>query len=245
VTELGEALAVGREGRRAAQRLEQRGSHSPHVGRRRQLGEAGDLALLRRHVRLGPDGRAERAHVPLPARDAQVDQARPARHDDVARLDVEVQHALGLEIAQEPHQIEPEREQLLDREAAAAYQRRKAGTLDVLEHQVRPGAVEHGTEGAQQQRMRKRADQAGLRRERLQRPGIVHLVRAQELRDHERVEVVVPGEVGLVAPPTAEQVEGQPARDDLRAVSQLPGLPHGNPPPARSSGAAAAGTSCS
>ena len=95
-------------------------------------------------------------------RDAQVDQPRRPAEDDVAGLDVEVDDVLRAQVVQDAGDVERERQQLLDRDDVAADHGGEPRPLDVLEHQVRAGAVEPRAEAAQQARVGEAVEQGRL-----------------------------------------------------------------------------------
>ena len=89
------------------------------------------------------------------AGDAEVDQPRRGAHDDVARFDVEVHHAFGGEVVQRGGDVQRQRQHLLERERTVARdQLVERRTFQVLEQQVREGAVGHDSEGAHEDRVR-------------------------------------------------------------------------------------------
>src|SRR4051794_609515 len=158
--ELPRAGAIGRLGVQAGvEQVRQRARRAAGEAGGEGLGEAEDvggraepavgIALLRRHVGGRADARAERGGVFGRARDAEVDQARRAAHDDVARLDVEVDDALVGQVVQRGGHVQAEREQLLERERALlGEQLVERRAVEVLEHELREAALELGAEAA-------------------------------------------------------------------------------------------------
>ena len=154
-----------------------------------------------------------------PPRDREVDQARLAAHDDVAGLDVEVHDALVREVVQDRAEVQRQRQQLLEVHAVAAQQRRQPRPFDVLEHEVRALAAELRAVGAQQHRVRERAQHLRLAPHGIE---VVDVVGAQDLDDDQCAQVVGPGEVGLVAPAAAEEADRAEPGSDLVAFGEVP-----------------------
>jgi hypothetical protein len=130
-----------------------RDAEAPHVARRSDLRAAVRVALLRGHVGVGSDRAAQRTQLIEPAGDAEIDQPRRAGHDDVARLDVEMDHLALRQVVERGAKVEGERHDLLEDQAEAPDEGGQAGPLDELEHQVRARAVQLGPERAHEQGM--------------------------------------------------------------------------------------------
>ena len=85
-------------------------------------------------------------------------------------LDVEVDDALGGEVVQRGGDVQAEREQLLERERAAAGEELVEGrAVEVLEDEVREAAVEDGAEAADDDRVGEPGDELRLALEVAQR----------------------------------------------------------------------------
>jgi len=121
--------------------VEQGRSQTPGVG-----GGADRLAdelaadLLGRQVGVGAKRAAALCGALDRAGDAEVDQPRRQAHDDVVRLDVEVEPAALRHVLQGAGDVGRQRQQLLQRDRAVATdQPPQRGTVEVLDQQVRPG----------------------------------------------------------------------------------------------------------
>ena len=99
----GVAAGAPRRARAPVSRVERRGE-AEDVGRRAD--PAVGRALLGRHEGVGADRRAQLRRLRERARDAEVDQPRRRAHHDVARLDVEVDDALGGHVVQRRGDVE-------------------------------------------------------------------------------------------------------------------------------------------
>ena len=93
---------------------------------------------------------------------------------------------------------------------------------------MRPLALEHGVEHAHDGRVSERPKRCGLAFDPAEHALRAHELGPDDLRDDESVELVVPREVRLVAPPSAEESGRVAAGDDLVALTERPGrvLPH-------------------
>ena len=87
---------------------------------------------------------------------------------------------------------------------------------------MRALAVEDGVEAADEHRVGERPQREGLAPEAAQRVLVVDEVRAHHLDHDERVQLVVPGEVRLVAAAAAQQPDARAARGDLVAFREVP-----------------------
>jgi hypothetical protein len=194
----------------------------PDVAGRPDFAPMGRVALLRGHVWLRADVASQRAELDDRARHAQVDQARRAGHDDVARLDVEVDDALAGQVVEHRAEVERERQDLFQDQPVAANQRRQPRALDELEHQMRALRRRLGVEGAHEQRVREPGQQAGLGLKDAPRAAIAGLPGPKQLGHNERAQALVPGQPRLVAVAAAEQPDGPSAGRDLVALGEPP-----------------------
>ena len=136
------AVLARRERARAGEAGVERGREAEDVGGRAEA--AVGLALLGGHVGVGADRGAQRGGLRERAGDGQVDQAGRAAHDDVARLDVEVHDALAGQVVQGGGDVQPERQDLLERErVAVGEQLVECRSVEVLEHQMGKTALGH------------------------------------------------------------------------------------------------------
>ena len=117
-------------------------------------------------------------------------------------------------------ELEREGQELLEDDAVAANERREPRPVEMLENEVRALAVEDGVEHADDRRVAQRRERAGLSLDPAAGPLRVDECGADDLDDDERVQLVVPGEVRLVAPSATEQPGGMPTRDDLSPSSK-------------------------
>ena len=155
---------------------------------------------------------------------AEVDQPRRPAHHDVARLDVEVDDALGGQVVQCRRDVESERQQLLERERAVGVQQLgERRPVEMLEHEVGEPALELGAEPAHDDGVRELREQLGLAGEVAQRVRLARLVGAQDLRHEHRQAVLVPHEHGLVAAPAADPAQDGPPGCELVALLEPPG----------------------
>ena len=92
----------------------------------------------------------------------------------------------------------------------------------MLEHQVGPRAVEDRVEAAQDHRMVEPVKHRCLVAQTRERVRVVYQMRADELGDDDRVQVLVEGEVGLVRVAAPEALERAAAGDDLVALGEPP-----------------------
>ena len=210
------------EGGPRRQGLVEGDAEPPDVGGRADLAEALGYALLRRHVRVGADRARDGGDVLDAARHAQVDEPRRAGHDDVARLHVEVQSPADRHVVQGRAHLQGEREQPLGLDPVAADEAGQPRAVEELEHDMGPRAVGDRAERPHDHRVAEALQHLDLAAQAPQRRLVVNAVRAHDLRDHERVEVVVPCEVGLVAAAPAQRAHGPPARGDLVALAEPP-----------------------
>jgi hypothetical protein len=156
------------------------------------------------------------------ARHAQVDQARRAVHDQVARLHIEVHHVLGREVVQHRAGVQREGQHLLDDQPVATDERRQTRPVDVLEQHVRPLAFRIRAERPHQQRVREPGEQRGLRRERFARGRVARLMRAKQLGHDHRAPPLVPRQPRLVAVAAAQQRERRDAGCHPIALGEVP-----------------------
>ena len=161
-------------------------------------------------------------------RDAEVDQSRGCGHDDVARLDVEVDDPLRGQVMQGRADVQRQGQQLLEAQSVAADQGGEPRPVDELEHQMRALAVQLRAERAHEHRVREGSQEARLGRQRAQRNRVGDLVGPHDLGDDQGAQVVVPREVGLVAPAATEQPDGPAAGDDLVVLAEIPGVHRGH-----------------
>jgi hypothetical protein len=172
-----------------------------------------------------PTGASQRFQRGDLAGHAQVDEARRrAGHDDVARLDVEVDDALVRQVVQHRAEVECKRHNLLEDQPVAADQCGEPRALDELEHQMRTGPVQIRAERAHQKRMGQPLEQARLVRQRASSAGGVRMVWTQQLGDDQGPQALVPGQPGLVAVAAAQQADGLPTWADL-TLRRMPSCP--------------------
>src|SRR5918997_849529 len=144
-----------REGHGTRQGVMQGCPEPPHVGGRADLaGMTLGIALFRRHVGIRADRLTyTRGALERPG-DAQVDQARRNAHHDVVGLHVQVRHAVQLHVVQGGAHVRGERQQLLQRDGAAALdQPPQRRALQVLEQDVRARTLEHRVEAPHDDRV--------------------------------------------------------------------------------------------
>ena len=118
--------------------------------------------------------------------------------------------------------------ELLQRQRAAALDQAPEGRpLEMLDHHVRVGAIEHRAEAADDHRVGEPLQRLCLAAQVAQRLLVLGLVWPQDLGDHDRVEVPVPDEQRLAAAAPAQRFQHAPAGGDLRAFREEPTRPHG------------------
>jgi hypothetical protein len=207
----------------------ERRAESPDVGGRAdRFREALRVALLGRHVGVGPQGPADPAHPLDAASDAEVDQAGWDAHDDVVGLDVQVDDLLAGQVVKGARDAQGEGQELLERQGAASLdQPPQRGALEVLKQEVWVLAIEHGIEGAHDHGVGESLQDGGLRSQLPERVSVVDLVRSQELGHADRMQPLVPDQVDLVQTPAPDRFQHGPARRDLGALAQQPGSPLG------------------
>ncbi len=83
--------------------------------------------------------------------------------------------------------------------------------------------VQHRAEAANDDRVSEAPEQARLPREPPQDEFVLDQVRADELRDDERRQALVPREIGLILVAASELLQREPAGDDLLALLEGPG----------------------
>lgn len=208
---------VGRvvEGLEAGDRLEQGRAQTPDVTGEARYAGSGWVALLWRHVGVGADRVIERLRLLDGTRDTEVDEPRGSAHDDVARLDVEVDVADPAQVVQGRGDLDRQWQVLLLRQRpVTADQRGDPGTVEVLEHQVRPVPGRLGAETAHHHGVVDVGEGVDLPPKSPEGLLVLDLSRPHHL-DHDRpVGDVVEGEVGLVGRPSPEQLHGcQVGRD--------------------------------
>ena len=190
-----------REGPLACERLVERHAEPPRVRRSADLAEARRVALLGRHVGVRSDRRLRTPRVLEAQRDAQVDQLRRRAHDDVARLDVEVRPAPAVHVVERRAELERQGEQLLDRDPVAPLEGREPRPVEELEHEMRALAVEHRVEAANERRVCEARERLGFPGDSRKGSPVRGPARPDDLDDDQRVQLVVPDEIGLIAPP--------------------------------------------
>jgi hypothetical protein len=191
----------------------------PDVARRR-----GRLAapLLRREVRRSPR-RAAAAVVGEasgPARQAEVDDARPAvaRDDDVLGLEVEVEHAVAVRLADRLRDRQGGAQGLAELEPALDEPLPQGLSLEVLEREVRAAAVLAGAVDGDDVGVAERGGRARLVEEARDRAAARRCLAAHELEGHAPPEREVAREVDLAHPSARQEAE------DLVSVEDVAGL---------------------
>jgi hypothetical protein len=137
--------------------------------------------------------------------------------------------ALSGEIVKDRAQLEREWEQLFDDDAVAPLERREPRAVEELQHEVRAISVENHVEGPDERGVGELPEGLRLVCKAHERRRVPDLTRPDDLDDDERVQPVVPGQVGLVPPPLTEQPYRVAAGGDLVALAEAPavGLPPG------------------
>ena len=80
-------------------------------------------------------------------RDAEIDQSRRCAHDRVRGLDVEVDDLLGAQVVDRGGELERHRDELFRwQRAITAHECGQPRSLEVLQHEMRPGPVDHGVD---------------------------------------------------------------------------------------------------
>ena len=137
------------------------------------------LAHLRRDVRVSPDRLAELGRVLRIAGEAQVDQARRDVHDDVARLDVEVDDPFLRQVVEQGGDVHADGQELLHRQPAVLDQTAQGRAVEILEQEVRMRPVGDDAESADEEGMGQSLEQAGLSLKRVERALVLDAVRTQ------------------------------------------------------------------
>jgi hypothetical protein len=101
---------------------------------------------------------------------------------------------------------------------------RERRSLQVLEQQMGAIAPEHRSEAADDDRMCQPVEELGLTRQGPECVLVAHEVGTDELRDDERVKMLVPHEVDLVVPAAAYRLEREPPGDNLLTLGERPAL---------------------
>ena len=93
----------------------------------------------------------------------------------------------------------------------------------MLDQQMGVGAVGDRIEAADYHRVRERGEHLGLALQILNRIGVFDQVGANDLRNQDRVAMLVPDQVDLVEVATADRLEHAAPRHDLVSIVELPG----------------------
>jgi hypothetical protein len=108
-------------------------------------------------------------------------------------------------------ELKSEWKELLDDDAVAALEGGEPGPVEKLEDEVWALAVEDGVEAADERRVRELRERLGLAPQACEGAVVRDPPGPDDLGDDQRIELVVPDEARLVAPPAAEQADASPA----------------------------------
>ena len=190
-----------------------------------------------------PIGARRRGGLGERAGDGQVDQARRAAHDDVARLDVEVDDALAGEVVQRGGDVQAERQELLERErwpsasssssvgpsrCSSTRCGKGPGPLGPSRDVLAPWAITPRERPQARRRTRgRRRGGRGARAARLRGAGRParwgpRVIGAQDLGHEHGEAVLVPDEHRLVAAPAADPAQHGAARARARHPRRTP-----------------------
>jgi hypothetical protein len=92
----------------------------------------------------------------------------------------------------------------------------------MFHHHMWSRTVQDCTEAANDDRVSEPLEQPRLPRQPPQREIVVDQMRSEDLRDDERRQAFVPGEIGLVLVPASQILQREPARDDLLTLLEGP-----------------------
>lgn len=95
----------------------------------------------------------------------------------------------------------------------------------MLDHKVRPSAVENRAEPANDHRMGHSLKHLGFLRQLTKRSFVIGLIGAQNLGHGDREKLVIPDEVHLIARPPANRLEHASAIDQKLPLIQIPARP--------------------
>ena len=134
-------------------------------------------------------------------------------------------HLLVGEVLKHAGELEDEGNELFEGQGASvAHRTRQRRPFQMLEHKVGPIAFQHGGEPANEDRMRESFKKLRLAGKRAQGVVVVHQMRPNELRDDERVEVLIPRQEHLVVPSTADLGQHESTGDDRITLIESPPL---------------------